>query len=82
MTVSDRYNGRSACHVDWVMNGLRWKDLFFNLPDGITHADAVRQAEMRLPLFKRGYRAEDHAFGYQIVGCADSPPGHSYPFDS
>lgn len=74
-------SGRSACHIDWVMNDLRWKDLFFNLPDGTTHAAAVRQAEMRLPLFRRGYRGEDHTFGYQIVGCADSPQTHSYPFD-
>jgi hypothetical protein len=74
-------SGRTACRIDWVMNGMRWSDLFLNLPDGTTHREAVDQAERRLPLLKRGFRADEHEFGYQIVGTADQPVGqHEYPF--
>lgn len=72
---------RSTCHIDWVMNGLRWDDLFFNLPDGTSYDEAMRQAEMRLPLFMRGYRGIEHDFAYQIVGAMDQPPStYQYPF--
>lgn len=80
MSTATLASGRSACHIDWVMNDLRWEDMFFNLPAGMSHAAAVRQAEMRLPLVKRGFRGDEHTFGYQIVGCDDSPPSVSYPF--
>jgi hypothetical protein len=74
-------SGRTACRIDWVMNDLRWSDLFYNLADGTPHAEAVRQAEMRLPLVRRGFRTDEHTFGYQIVGCADSPARRlEYPF--
>ncbi len=74
-------SGRTSCRIDWVMNGLRWPDLFCNLPEGTSYRDAMDQAERRLPLFRRGFREEDHDFAYQIVGAVDQPTStHQYPF--
>ena len=78
--TTDSTDVRSPVHIDWIMNGHRWDDLFFNLPDGTSHAQAIVEAERRLPLFKRGYRQDEHEFGYSIVGATDQPAdAHVWP---